>query len=70
MIDTTTNFIEHPRVVARRLRGFVDLVGADRVTGGTDCGFSTFAGFGAVDAEIVYAKLAALSEGAALVGQP
>ena len=68
VIDTTTNFIEHPRVVSRRLRGFVDLVGADRVLAGTDCGFSTFAGFGAVDAEIVYAKLGALAEGAALVG--
>ncbi|MET1005752.1 MAG: cobalamin-independent methionine synthase II family protein [Propionibacteriaceae bacterium] len=67
VIDTTTNFIEHPRVVARRLQGFVDLVGADRVIAGTDCGFSTFAGFGAVDAEIVYAKLSSLAEGAALL---
>jgi len=66
VIDTTTNFIEHPRVVARRLQGFTDLVGVDRVIAGTDCGFSTFAGFGAVDAEIVYAKLSALAEGAAL----
>jgi len=70
VIDTTTNFIEHPRVVANRIRGFVDLVGADRVIGGTDCGFSTFAGFGAVDSEIVYAKLAALAEGAELAGRP
>ena len=45
----------------------MDLVGAERVLAGTDCGFSTFAGFGAVDAEIVYAKLASLAEGAALV---
>ena len=66
VIDTTTNFIEHPRVVARRLQAFKDLVGADRLIAGTDCGFSTFAGFGAVDAEIVYAKLSALAEGAAL----
>jgi 5-methyltetrahydropteroyltriglutamate--homocysteine methyltransferase len=66
VIDTTTNFIEHPRVVARRLQGFKDLVGADRLIAGTDCGFSTFAGFGAVDAEIVYAKLSALADGAAL----
>jgi 5-methyltetrahydropteroyltriglutamate--homocysteine methyltransferase len=66
VIDTTTNFIEHPRVVANRIQGFVDLVGADRVIAGTDCGFSTFAGFGAVDPEIVYAKLATLAEGAAL----
>jgi len=67
VIDTTTNFIEHPRVVANRLAGFVRLVGADRVIAGTDCGFSTFAGFGAVDEQIVYAKLASLVEGAALV---
>ena len=66
VIDSTTNFIEHPRVVANRLRGFVDLVGADRVIAGTDCGFSTFAGFGAVDPDIVYAKLATLAEGAAM----
>jgi 5-methyltetrahydropteroyltriglutamate--homocysteine methyltransferase len=69
MIDTTTNFIEHPRVVANRLRGFVDLVGAERVLAGTDCGFGTFAGFGAVDAEIVWAKLATLAEGAALASR-
>ncbi len=66
VIDSTTNFIEHPRVVANRLRGFIDLVGAERVIAGTDCGFSTFAGFGAVDPDIVYAKLATLAEGAAL----
>ena len=69
VIDTTTNFIEHPRVVANRIRGFVELVGADRVLAGTDCGFSTFAGFGAVDPEIVYAKLATLAEGAELVNR-
>jgi 5-methyltetrahydropteroyltriglutamate--homocysteine methyltransferase len=69
VIDSTTNFIEHPRVVANRLRGFVDLVGADRVIAGTDCGFSTFAGFGAVDQDIVYAKLTTLAEGAELAGK-
>ncbi len=67
VIDSTTNFIEHPKVVALRVRGFVELVGAERVIAGTDCGFSTFAGFGAVDPDIVYAKLATLAEGAALV---
>ena len=66
VIDTTTNFIEHPRVVANRLAGFIDLVGVERVIAGTDCGFSTFAGFGAVDENIVYAKLATLADGAAL----
>ena len=69
VIDSTTNFIEHPKVVANRLRGFVDLVGAERVIAGTDCGFSTFAGFGAVDPDIVYAKLGALAEGAALASR-
>ncbi len=65
VIDSTTNFIEHPEVVAQRIEQFVAIVGRDRVIAGTDCGFSTFAGFGAVDPEIVYAKLATLAEGAA-----
>ncbi len=69
VVDSTTNFIEHPRVVANRIRQFTAIVGADRVIAGTDCGFSTFAGFGAVDPEIVYAKLATLAEGAAIASQ-
>lgn len=64
VIDSTTNFIEHPRVVAERIDRYVRLVGPDRVIAGTDCGFSTFAGFGAVDPEIVWAKLGSLAEGA------
>jgi 5-methyltetrahydropteroyltriglutamate--homocysteine methyltransferase len=64
VIDSTTNFIEHPRVVAERIDRYVRLVGPERVIAGTDCGFSTFAGFGAVDPEIVWAKLASLAEGA------
>ena len=66
VIDSTTNFVEHPRVVANRIVQFANIVGRERVIGGTDCGFSTFAGFGVVDPEIVYAKLASLSEGAAI----
>jgi 5-methyltetrahydropteroyltriglutamate--homocysteine methyltransferase len=69
VIDTTTNFIEHPRVVAARVERFVRLVGPERVIAGTDCGFSTFAGFGAVDPEIVWAKLEALAEGAAIASE-
>ena len=65
VIDSTTNFVEHPEVVAQRIDQFARLVGRERVIAGTDCGFSTFAGFGAVDPDIVYAKLAALAEGAA-----
>jgi 5-methyltetrahydropteroyltriglutamate--homocysteine methyltransferase len=64
VVDTTTNFVEHPDLVAERIRRFVDIVGPDRVIAGSDCGFGTFAGFGAVDPEIAFAKLAALSEGA------
>ncbi|WP_439124372.1 cobalamin-independent methionine synthase II family protein [Marivita sp.] len=66
VIDSTTNFVEHPEVVAQRLERFAGIVGADRVIGGSDCGFGTFAGFGAVDPEIAYAKLATLAKGAAL----
>ncbi len=68
-IDTTTNFVEHPRVVANRILQFVDLFGTERVIAGTDCGFSTFAGFGAVDEDIVWAKLQALSDGAGLASE-
>ncbi len=66
VVDTTTNFVEHPEVVAQRIERFTDIVGKDRVIAGSDCGFGTFAGFGAVDPDIAYAKLGALSEGAAL----
>jgi 5-methyltetrahydropteroyltriglutamate--homocysteine methyltransferase len=64
VIDSTSNFVEHPELIAQRLQNYTDIVGAERVIAGTDCGFSTFAGFGAVDSEIVWAKLKALSEGA------
>ncbi len=66
VVDTTTNFVEHPELVAERIMKFTDIVGAERVIAGSDCGFGTFAGFGAVDPEIAYAKLAALAEGARL----
>ncbi len=67
VVDTTTNFVEHPDLVAERITRFVDIVGAERAIAGSDCGFGTFAGFGAVDPDIAYAKLKSLSEGAALV---
>ena len=66
VIDTTSNFVEHPELVAQRIERFVEIVGADRVIAGTDCGFGTFAGFGAVDPDIAWVKLAALAEGAAI----
>jgi 5-methyltetrahydropteroyltriglutamate--homocysteine methyltransferase len=66
VIDSTTNFIEHPRVVANRIMTYANMFGRERVIAGTDCGFSTFAGFGAVDPEIVWAKLKTLADGAAI----
>jgi 5-methyltetrahydropteroyltriglutamate--homocysteine methyltransferase len=69
VIDSTTNFIEHPELIAERICRFAGIVGRERVIAGTDCGFSTFAGFGAVDQDIVYAKLASLAEGARLASR-
>ncbi|MGB3339850.1 MAG: cobalamin-independent methionine synthase II family protein [Devosia sp.] len=69
VIDSTSNFVEHPELIAQRLKNFVDIVGPERVIAGTDCGFSTFAGFGAVDSEIVWAKLKALSDGAEIASK-
>jgi 5-methyltetrahydropteroyltriglutamate--homocysteine methyltransferase len=68
VVDTTSNFVEHPEVVAQRIERFTSIVGSDRVIAGSDCGFGTFAGFGAVDPEIAYAKLSALSEGSRIAG--
>jgi 5-methyltetrahydropteroyltriglutamate--homocysteine methyltransferase len=69
VVDTTTNFVEHPELVAQRIRKFVNIVGENRVIAGSDCGFGTFAGFGAVDPEIAYAKLGSLAQGAVLASQ-
>ncbi len=69
VVDTTTNFVEHPELVAQRINRFVGIVGSERVIAGSDCGFGTFAGFGAVDPEIAYAKLKSLSDGAVLASE-
>ena len=69
VIDSTTNFVEHPELVAERVTKFAQIVGADRVIAGSDCGFGTFAGFGTVDPDIAYAKLSALSEGTRLASE-
>ncbi len=63
-IDSTTNFVEHPELVAQRLATYIGTVGKERVIAGTDCGFSTFAGFGVVDPDIAWEKLRALKAGA------
>lgn len=70
VIDTTTNIVEHPEVIAQRLREAVRAVGdRERVIAGTDCGFGTFAGREYVAEELVWLKLAAAAEGAALASR-
>ena len=69
VIDSTTNFVEHPKLVSERLCRFANIVGKERVMAGSDCGFSTFAGFGAVDQDIVYAKLQSMADGAAIASK-
>jgi 5-methyltetrahydropteroyltriglutamate--homocysteine methyltransferase len=64
VLSTTTNYIEHPLLVAERLEKFAGIVGRERVIAGTDCGFGTFAGFGPVEPDIAYLKMAAMAEGA------
>jgi len=64
VIDSTTNFVEHPQLVADRIEHYANLVGRERVIAGTDCGFATFAGFGAVDGDIAWEKLRSLGQGA------
>jgi 5-methyltetrahydropteroyltriglutamate--homocysteine methyltransferase len=66
VIDTTTNFIEHPELVAQRILHYTDIVGPDRVIASTDCGFGTNAASTLVDRRIAWAKLQSLVEGAAI----
>ena len=69
VIDTTTHFVEHPELIAQRIERFAGIVGRDRVMAGTDCGFSSFAGYEGIDPEIAYAKLESLAHGAALASE-
>ena len=69
VIDSTTNFIEHPELVAQRIDRYARLVGREHVIAGTDCGFGTWVGQAAVDPDIAWAKLASLAEGARLASR-
>jgi 5-methyltetrahydropteroyltriglutamate--homocysteine methyltransferase len=69
VIDSTTNFIEHPELVAERIGRYARLVGRENVIAGTDCGFGTWVGQAAVDPDIVWAKLTSLAEGARLASR-
>jgi len=69
VLDTSTNYVEHPELVAERITRFADIVGRERVIAGTDCGFGTFAGYGKLDPDIAFKKLAAMVEGAAIASK-
>lgn len=64
LIDTCSNYVEHPELIAQRIERFAGIVGAERVIAGTDCGFGTFAGYGKIDPVVTWKKLRALREGA------
>jgi 5-methyltetrahydropteroyltriglutamate--homocysteine methyltransferase len=63
-LDSSTNFVEHPELVAQRICTFADIVGRQRVLAGTDCGFGTFAGYGKLDPDVTFKKLRSLVDGA------
>jgi len=69
VLDTSTNYVEHPELVAERICRFADIVGRERVIAGSDCGFGTFAGYGKLDPDISFKKLRAMAEGAALASK-
>ena len=69
VLDTSTNYVEHPELVAQRICQFADIVGRERVIAGTDCGFGTFAGYGKIDPDIAFKKLGAMAEGAAIASK-
>jgi len=69
VLDTSTNYVEHPELVAERICRFADVVGRERVIAGSDCGFGTFAGYGKLDPDISFKKLHAMAEGAAIASR-
>ncbi|QCI92964.1 cobalamin-independent methionine synthase II family protein [Novosphingobium sp. EMRT-2] len=64
LIDTCSNYIEHPELIAQRIERFAEFVGPERVVASTDCGFGTFAGYGKIDPIVTWRKLRSLREGA------
>jgi 5-methyltetrahydropteroyltriglutamate--homocysteine methyltransferase len=69
VLDTSTNYVEHPELVAERICRFADIVGRERVIAGSDCGFGTFAGYGKLDPDISFKKLRAMAEGAEIASK-
>jgi 5-methyltetrahydropteroyltriglutamate--homocysteine methyltransferase len=69
MLDSSSNYVEHPELVAQRIERLADAVGRERIIASTDCGFGTFAGFSKVDAGIAWKKLKSLVDGAAIASK-
>jgi len=69
LIDSCSNYVEHRELVAQRIERYANIVGAERVIAGTDCGFGTFAGYGKIDPAVTWKKLRALREGADIAGK-
>jgi 5-methyltetrahydropteroyltriglutamate--homocysteine methyltransferase len=69
VITSTTNYVDHPELIAERLVRFARIVGRERVIAGSDCGFSTFAGFGPVDPDVAYMKFRSMAEGAEIASR-
>src|SRR5207247_10553234 len=69
LLTSTSNYVEHPELIAQRICQFADIVGRERVIAGTDCGFGTFAGYGKLDPDISFKKLGAMVEGAAIASK-
>jgi 5-methyltetrahydropteroyltriglutamate--homocysteine methyltransferase len=69
VIDTLTNHVEHPRLVAQRLERFAKIAGRENVVGGTDCGFGTFVGWSGCDPQVAWLKLQSLAEGARIASR-
>ncbi len=69
VIESKSNFIEHPELIAQRIGRYARLVGRENVIGGSDCGYGTWVGQAAVDPDVVFAKLAALAEGARIASK-
>jgi 5-methyltetrahydropteroyltriglutamate--homocysteine methyltransferase len=69
VIESKSNFIEHPELIAQRIARYAKLVGRENVIGGSDCGFGTWVGQAAVDPDVVWAKLAAMAEGARIASK-
>ena len=69
VLESKSNFIEHPELIAQRIGRYAKLVGRENVIAGSDCGYGTWVGQAAVDPQVVFAKLAAMAEGAAIASK-